>query len=158
MPPERKVNPVIATIVVIVLVIGLAVGILVLQNMNNDDSQNQMTPTTTDSQTSTTPVDTSKNYTDGDYTATGSYSTPGGNENITVKVSLKDDVITEVSSDGSATSGNSSVYQKQFLDNYTSFVVGKDVDEVSLSRVSGSSLTSTGFNKAIEAIKADATS
>ncbi|WP_447589312.1 hypothetical protein [Microbacterium lacticum] len=35
-------------------------------------------------------------------------------------------------------------------------VVGKDIDDVSVSRVAGSSLTSGGFNDALETIKADA--
>jgi hypothetical protein len=35
-------------------------------------------------------------------------------------------------------------------------VVGKSVDEVSLSRVAGSSLTSLGFNNALTQIKEDA--
>ena len=35
-------------------------------------------------------------------------------------------------------------------------VVGQDIDEISVSRVAGSSLTSGGFNRAIEEIKAEA--
>ena len=34
--------------------------------------------------------------------------------------------------------------------------VGKDIDEISVSRVAGSSLTSGGFNQAIDAIKSEA--
>ena len=35
-------------------------------------------------------------------------------------------------------------------------VVGKDIDDLSVSRVAGSSLTSGGFNDSLETIKADA--
>ena len=37
-----------------------------------------------------------------------------------------------------------------------SLIVGKDIDEVSLDKVAGSSLTSGGFNAAVESIKSDA--
>lgn len=154
MPPERKVNPVVATIIVIVLVVGVTVGIIVLQNMNSS-TETQTTTTDSTEQTSST-ADTSASYTDGEYTATGSYSTPGGSEDITVTLTLSGDVVTKVTADGSATSGNSATYQKQFLSGYEEYVVGKDVDTISLSRVSGSSLTSAGFNKAVEAIRDDA--
>ena len=156
MPPERKVNPVFATIIVIVLVVGVTVGILVLQKMNGSTETTETTTSTSSTGTTGEVADTSTSYTNGEYTATGKYSTPGGSEDITVTLTLADDIITDVSADGSATSGNSSVYQSQFLDGYKELVIGKDIDEVSLSRVSGSSLTSNGFNEAVEAIRADA--
>lgn len=159
MPPERKVNPVVATIIIVVLVVGITVGIILLQNMNTATTEPSTTTTTDTNTTQTveTSDDTAPSYADGEYTATGSYSTPGGSEDITVTVTLADDVITAVSADGSATSGNSASYQKQFLSGYETLVVGKDIDTVSLSRVSGSSLTSNGFNEALDMIKADAT-
>ena len=155
MPPERKVNPIAATIIVIVLVLGVAVGIILLQGINKDDGSSTQTTTTTPRPT-TSDADTSATYTDGEYTETGSYSTPGGTEDITVTLTLADDIVTAVSAKGSATSGNSAQYQSQFLSGYKANVEGKDVDTISLSRISGSSLTSDGFNKALEAIKADA--
>jgi hypothetical protein len=35
-------------------------------------------------------------------------------------------------------------------------VVGQDIDQISVSRVAGSSLTSGGFNQAIDTIKSEA--
>jgi hypothetical protein len=43
-----------------------------------------------------------------------------------------------------------------FIGGIADEVVGKDIDEISVSRVAGSSLTSGGFNDAIEQIKAEA--
>lgn len=97
-------------------------------------------------------------YQDGDYSATGSYSTPGGQESITVSLTIEDDVITQVNAVGSASRGDSAQYQSAFLSGYKSSVVGKDIKTVKLSRVAGSSLTSTGFNRAIEKIKDEAVS
>ena len=95
-------------------------------------------------------------YADGTYTATGSYSIPDGGETVTVTVTLVDEVITTVSTTGSASGGTSSQFQSRFLSSYSSQVVGKSIDELSLSRVAGSSLTSEGFNAAIEEIRTDA--
>jgi hypothetical protein len=111
---------------------------------------------TADTSVATTSSQTTGEYTDGTYTATGSYSTPGGSESITVTVTLSRDVVSTVSATGTATDGTASQFQAQFLSAYSSEVVGKSIDAVSLSRVAGSSLTSQGFNAAIQEIRSDA--
>jgi uncharacterized protein with FMN-binding domain len=100
--------------------------------------------------------DTSAAYTDGTYTAEGSYSTPETVEEITVTVTLEDDVITDVEVTGNPQAAESQRYQGEFIDGIAAEVEGKDIDEISVSRVAGSSLTSGGFNQAIDAIKAEA--
>ena len=47
-------------------------------------------------------------------------------------------------------------YQGQFIGGISDAVVGQDIDDLAVSRVAGSSLTSGGFNQAIEAIKSEA--
>lgn len=95
-------------------------------------------------------------YTDGTYTAEGSYATPESVESLTVTVTLENDVITSVAVEGSPQRPESEQYQSQFIGGIADVVVGQDIDEISVSRVAGSSLTSGGFNQAIEAIKAEA--
>jgi hypothetical protein len=95
-------------------------------------------------------------YTDGDYEATGNYISPNGKEEIDVSVTLADDVITAVTVTPEATNPTAIQYQTQFADGIAKVVVGKDIDEIDVSRVAGSSLTSGGFNEAIETIKGDA--
>ena len=95
-------------------------------------------------------------YTDGTYTADGSYQTPESVETINVTVTLQDDVITAVSVSGNPQKRESEEYQSKFIGGISSEVVGKSIDEISVSRVAGSSLTSGGFNQAIETIKAEA--
>ena len=95
-------------------------------------------------------------YTDGTYTADGSYATPESVEKITVKVTLADSVITAVEVTGEPTKRESEQYQSQFIGGISDEVVGKNIDDISVSRVAGSSLTSGGFNEAIETIKAEA--
>lgn len=97
-----------------------------------------------------------RTYPDGSYTATGSYQSPGGDETITITLTLTGDLISAASAEGDADSGPSSQYQTKFIDNFAALIVGKNIDEVSLDKVSGSSLTSTGFNEAVETIKSDA--
>lgn len=98
----------------------------------------------------------SGSYADGTYTAEGSYATPESVESISVTISLKDDIITDVQVEGDPTRAESEQYQGQFIGGISDAVVGKDIDEVSVSRVAGSSLTSGGFNQALDAIKAEA--
>jgi len=97
-------------------------------------------------------------YKDGSYTATGSYSSPGGVEAITISVMLKDGAITDTSAQEGAIDREGSEFQSDFIAGYKRLVVGKKIDSVRLSRVSGSSLTSQGFNDAIDQIKTKAQS
>ncbi|MBI3889860.1 hypothetical protein HY312_04825, partial [Candidatus Saccharibacteria bacterium] len=82
--------------------------------------------------------------------------TPGGQESIEVKLTLAGGVITDAAVTQNASGGEAEEYQSKFVASYKSEVVGKKVNEVSLSRVAGSSLTPLGFNTALETIKSDA--
>jgi uncharacterized protein with FMN-binding domain len=154
MQPTKKLSPVITALIVIVL-IGLAVGAVAIVNQSKETS-------TTQSTTDPAPVATNStdkedvSYKDGTYTEKGRYISPGGGESIEVTVTIANDVITSASVTPNATSGEAKEYQDDFISGYKSQVVGKDIDEVSLSRVAGSSLTSNGFNAALELIRADA--
>lgn len=108
--------------------------------------------TTTDGGTGSTDA----SYADGTYTAEGTYSTPESVETITVTVTLKDDKVTEVEVTGDPQKAESRQYQSQFIGGISAEVVGKDIDQISVSRVAGSSLTSSGFNAAIAEIKQQA--
>nr|WP_315266951.1 hypothetical protein [Microbacterium lemovicicum] len=96
-------------------------------------------------------------YADGTYTAEGSYQTPESVEKISVTVTLADDVITAVEVTGDPQKAESKEYQSKFIGGISDVVVGKGIDEISVSRVAGSSLTSGGFNQAIGEIKSEAT-
>jgi len=97
-------------------------------------------------------------YADGTYTADGSYATPESVETISVTVTLENDVITAVEVTGDPQKRESEQYQGQFIGGIADVVVGQDIDDIQVSRVAGSSLTSNGFNEAIEAIKSEAAS
>jgi uncharacterized protein YcfJ len=98
--------------------------------------------------------DSTPGHTDGTYTAEGSYATPESVETISVTVTLENDIITDVQVTGDPQARESQEYQGKFIGGISDAVVGQDIDEISVSRVAGSSLTSGGFNKAIEDISA----
>lgn len=132
--------------------------------ITTSDATKELTvvPTNTATETGTSdttvaPAQPVSGYKDGTYTATGSYRTPEGSEQVTVTLSLKDGVVTDSSTTFAAAQAHESKqYQSQFSSGYKQYVVGKNIDEVSLSRVSGSSLTPKGFNAALEQIKTQA--
>lgn len=95
-------------------------------------------------------------YADGTYTAEGSYSTPETVETIEVTLTLADDIVTDVEVTGTPQRPESQQYQSQFIGGIADEVVGVPLDEISVSRVAGSSLTSGGFMAAAEQIRTDA--
>ncbi|KJQ54517.1 FMN-binding protein [Microbacterium sp. SA39] len=95
-------------------------------------------------------------YEDGTYTADGQYQTPETVEKISVTLTLADGVVTDVEVTGDPQAPESERYQGEFIDGIGDVVEGKPIDELDVSRVAGSSLTSGGFNEAVEAIKEEA--
>lgn len=93
-------------------------------------------------------------YIDGDYEAIGKYgSLPS---TITVNVNISDDLITDVEVTPHATNPTSLDLQRRFAVAIPKEVVGKDIDEVKVGRLAGSSGTPDGFNDAIRQIKEQA--
>ena len=117
-------------------------------------------PVTTSVSQTPPPVDTTKKstsvYKDGTYTATGSYMSPGGQDQITITLTLANDIITDTSAVSGANDGTSNRYQNRFISGYKQYVVGKNIASVNLTRVSGSSLTSKGFSDALKQIETQA--
>jgi uncharacterized protein with FMN-binding domain len=97
-----------------------------------------------------------ESYADGTYTADGSYQAPSGTESITVELTLADDKITDITVTPHATDPTAKGMQTNFAGGIADQVVGQDIDQLNVTRVSGSSLTSGGFKIAIAAIKEDA--
>lgn len=103
-----------------------------------------------------TDTASTSNYTDGTYTATGAYTAPSGAEEIGVALTLKNGVITAVTVTPVSANPVSSKFQTTVASNISVIVVGKSIDELNVTNVSGSSLTPVGFNDAIAKIKAEA--
>ena len=95
-------------------------------------------------------------YKSGEYSATGRYVSPGGPQQIGVTVTLDNSTITALTLDTSQTKGTSKEFQGKFAGGIDALVIGKNIDGLDVHKVSGSSLTSGGFNDAIEQIKSEA--
>lgn len=93
-------------------------------------------------------------YINGKYNAIGFYAK--GRNSIDVTVELNNEVIESVSVVPMATISMSLGLQKKFAVAISDEVIGRPIDEVHLDKLAGSSLTTQGFNDAIEKIKSQA--
>jgi uncharacterized protein with FMN-binding domain len=137
-----------------------AASVMLLTAACGSGSDDAASDTPSSSATSSTTDDSSdasaSTYKDGEYDAEASYSNPGGESKVEVDLTLKDGLITDVEVTPEAVNATSKQFQTKFAGGVSDEVVGKSLDELNVSKVAGSSLTSTGFNAAIDEIKADA--
>lgn len=141
------ISPAIIAVIVIVLV-----GIVATVAINVIQSQDGGAPN------ASIQIDQTASYEDGEYNAVATYVSPGGLQTIDLTVTIESNVIVATSLRSDGASGESQQYIDQFIDGYEIEVIGKNVNEVELSRVAGSSLTSTGFNDALSDIRDQARS
>ncbi len=133
-------------------------ALMSLAACGTDEPADASTTTTPSAETSATAEATDGaasggEFTAGEYEATGSYQSPAGTQSVEVEVTLAaDGTISDLDVDGQAEGGNSEQYQKKFESGIDALVVGKKITELDVSKVSGSSLTSGGFNDAIDQI------
>ena len=95
-------------------------------------------------------------YKDGTYSADGNYKSPNGTETVGVQLTLANGTVSAVEITQHPSNPNTRKFQGQFAGGIADQVVGKSLDEIKVSKVAGSSLTSGGFNQAVEAIKTQA--
>lgn len=107
------------------------------------------------STTSSPSVNTS-GYNDGTYSVTADYYTPEDTDTIKVTMAVQNGVITDVDSTTTTSSRESRQYDSSFLNSYKSYVIGKSLKDLNLNRVSGASLTTEGFNNALDMIRQQA--
>ncbi|MCU1566426.1 MAG: hypothetical protein JWQ56_1363 [Pseudarthrobacter sp.] len=95
-------------------------------------------------------------YKDGTYSADGNYVSPNGTETVGVELTLADGTVTGVNITQHPSNPNTRKFQGEFAGGIAGQIVGKNIDELNVSKVAGSSLTSGGFNQAVEKIKQEA--
>jgi uncharacterized protein with FMN-binding domain len=95
-------------------------------------------------------------YKDGTYKADGTYKSPNGTETVGVQLTLANGTVSAVEITEHPSNPNTRKFQGQFAGGIAEQVVGKSLDEIKVSKVAGSSLTSGGFNQAVEEIKTQA--
>ncbi|WP_030143173.1 FMN-binding protein [Mycetocola saprophilus] len=89
---------------------------------------------------------------DGTYSADGNYTSPGGQESIGVTVTLKAGVVSDVKVVPKGQNPTAKQFESQFASGIAGQVVGKNISDLNVGTVSGSSLTGEGFNDAINNI------
>jgi uncharacterized protein with FMN-binding domain len=120
-------------------------------------STSTQTPSTSSSgatsNTQTAPTSSATtSYKDGTYKTTTEYYVPHGSNSLTVNVSIKDGLITKVSTSHDYSDRESGMYVDSFDSSISSEAVGQKIDGLSLSRVGGASLTTEAFDEAISQI------
>lgn len=148
---EEKRGGTFLTAMIVVLVLAVA-GYGVFRYTKRETTPTESTNTIPSIPTEQTVF----RYKDGQYFAQGGYISPGGSEDIEVTLTIKDDIITDVVVTPLATRPTSVTMQGKFASGVKAVVVGKRLDDVVLTNVSGSSLTPKGWNDAITKIQAQA--
>ena len=147
----------IATMAVFVVIVLIVVGVTLTNKSDNTTATNTSPQdTAASSSVNKSLANDSVTYKDGEYSATGKYSSPGGQESIDVSLTVASNTVTAISANAKAADHESKEYQNKFLSAYKNLVIGKKINNMQLDRVSGSSLTSQGFNSALEQIRTKA--
>ncbi len=156
---------VIVTVAVLLVAVLLVVGIKAFASKPEETATNGTTQQSSGADSSGSgqnsgaaadPAGTT--YKDGTYDATGSYTTPESQEEIKVSLTVKDGTVTDTNVSFDPKKSESRQWQQRFASGYKQEVVGKPLSSLSLSRVSGSSLTPMGFNDAVDTIRQQAKS
>lgn len=156
MQEAKRPNAAVVAVIIVVLLTAAAAGTVYLMNRQETNGTGTTDSSSQQQPAADTPAAETDAYKDGTYTATGSYLSPGGQESVDVAVTLKGGMIESATVTPHPASTTSTQYQGEFVNNFKPLVVGKNINDVKLSRVAGSSLASGGFNEAIEKIKDDA--
>lgn len=162
MPPvlHRRLAAGLATVATAGVLVGCGGGDDDTTSAASDSSTAAETTTEATAEETTTAAGDSAaatgEYKDGTYEAEGSYQSPAGEETVGVSLTLADGKVSAVTVTPQATDSNSVRFQGEFKDGISSEIVGKDLAEIEVSKVAGSSLTSGGFNQAVETIKTEA--
>jgi uncharacterized protein with FMN-binding domain len=155
---QKKKNNVFVPLAVVGLIVIAVVGVLVSQGQEKkEDASKTVAEVTQVTKGMDATVTSAKpEYKDGEYKAVGDYMSPGGAEHVGVTVTLKENVIKDAEVQTMGDRPNTMKFQGIFKDNFKPFVVGKNIDELKLDKVSASSLTPKGFNDALDKIKQEA--
>jgi uncharacterized protein with FMN-binding domain len=139
----------LASVAVLVVITFLVIGAKAL-NTHSVAATSTNTPV---AQTTAPSATTSGMYKDGTYMAAGSYDSPGGKQTIKVSITIASNTVSSSTVQGQAQDGVAQIYQSDFTNGYKKFVDGKKLGDIKISHVSGSSLTSQGFNNALKQIE-----
>ncbi len=147
---EPKNNSARLWLLLLIIPVGVIAYLIMNQPSNNQPVANSAnTP-------AANPI--TVNYKDGVYNADGKYTSPAGVETVGINLTLKNNVITDAAATVQAVNPASKKWQTTFAAGLKQAVVGQNINSLQLDKISGSSLTTQGFNDALAAIEAQAKS
>jgi uncharacterized protein with FMN-binding domain len=155
LPNQNSNRDTILKIIAGVAVLGIA-GIAFSKIGNEAELESVTTNSPSTESVDQATVNSNSKYKDGTYTSEGEYTSPAGQEEVEVTVTLQGDVVTDVSFVDKASNPGSVKNQELFSQGFEQLVVGKSIDSIELGVVNGSSLTPKGFMDAIAKIKVEA--
>ena len=169
---EKQNSTAMRAIIAIVILGAIVGGTLALSGGDDDASDDNSNGVSSDSSTPTQQTNqpaepeqtgnqnqdsgSESEYVDGTYSAVGSYTAPPGTETVGVTITLENGEVSNVEIENQAEHPTSVQFQSSFSDGIGSLVIGQDIDDVEVDQVSGSSLTSGGFNDALAQIREQA--
>jgi len=95
-------------------------------------------------------------YSDGTYTANGSYQSPAGPESISITLTIEGDVVTSVTTTPHSENDTSLNYQNNFASGVSASITGLALNQLNVGTISGASLTTKGFQTAVANIQTQA--
>lgn len=144
-------------IIAVALVLVVGVGTLFGNALKNNSGSDTASVSPFGQPAAPPPPAADTKYKDGTYTASGSYVSPGGNESINVKITVKSNNITAVTVTPQGGDPRSQEYETAFAQGIGQIVTGKPLaSQFDVSEVNGSSLTGEGFTQALNAIRSQA--
>lgn len=153
------------------LLSSVAILYFTINSSNNSNNSNANISSSTSNEITTTKLDDNNiqvtqdvkvindqnKYNDGKYTISITYRVPKNyTDTIIFTFDLKDDAIQNVDFTADASNRDSQQYINLFGKNYKPLVLGKKLDNLSLSNVAGASLTTQAFNESLSKLKEQA--
>lgn len=126
-PRSLRVTAAAASVAGLALLAGCAGQADAEQTVSGSTPSADATPATGSTGSAGGAGATGGTYTDGTYTAEGTYQTPEGPETITVELTIASDAVTAVEVTGEPTRRESKQYQSQFIGGISDAVVGKRI-------------------------------
>lgn len=125
---------------------------------NSSSTNNSQSINTDNTKPATTPssAQTSSTYKNGTYSATIDYMVPKSDNSITVEMNVENGKVSSVKTTHDYSDRESDFYIANFDSLIAEAVTGKNIDNLSVGRVGGASLTSNAFDDAIATIKNEA--
>lgn len=145
-------------IIIILLILGVGVGaIMLIANNRETEALLEYDPNVIITSTRT-ETDEGYEFSNGTYQATLSYYVPKGHpDEITVTLTLADDIVTDLEIGHYASNGESEKHQARFKQDFDETeIIGKSLTDVAPSRIGGATITSKAFENTLLSIADEA--